>query len=83
MFGIQKLNAITNKKTKHIETYAKSGQETAGCTIQLFKPAFDTPTVRKPGFSDLEKHDIQSISNTSPFFAVARALKLHATMPCH
>jgi hypothetical protein len=32
--------------------------------------------VRKPCFSDLEKHDIQSITNTSPFFVVARALNL-------
>jgi hypothetical protein len=40
-------------------------------------PAMDTtPKVRKPYFSDLEKHDIQSITKTSPFFVIARAQNL-------
>ena len=42
-------------------------------------PTYDTPKVRKPGFSNPEKHDIQSITNTSPFFAVTRALSLYTT----
>jgi hypothetical protein len=49
----------------------------------MFIPTYDTPKVRKPGFSNLEKHDIQSITNTSPFFAVTRALNLYTTIPCH
>jgi hypothetical protein len=49
----------------------------------MFIPTYDTPKVRKPGFSNLEEHDIQSITNTSPFFAVTRALNLYTTIPCH
>jgi hypothetical protein len=40
-------------------------------------PALNTtPKVKKPYFSDLEKHDIQSFTNTPPFFVVTRALNL-------
>jgi hypothetical protein len=43
---------------------------------ELITPLNTTPKVRKPCFSDLEKHDIGSITNTLSFFVVARALNL-------
>ncbi len=42
-----------------------------------------TLAVRKPSFSNLEKHDISSNTNISPIFVITRALDLQTIMPSH
>jgi len=42
-----------------------------------------TQAVRKPGFSNLEKHVISSNTNISPIFAITRALNLKTITPSH
>ena len=42
-----------------------------------------TLAVRKPSFSNLEKHVISSNTNISPIFAITRALNLETITPSH
>jgi len=42
-----------------------------------------TQAVRKPGFSNLEKHVFSSNTNISPIFAITRALNLKTITPSH
>ena len=42
-----------------------------------------TQAVRKPDFSNLEKHVISSNTNISPIFAITRALNLKTITPSH